>query len=134
MIHCYVLPRLRLQIKEIYILGQECWKGCVIYQVYPRSFCDSNADGVGDIQDLIKHAHKKNLKVLIDQVWSHRSEEHIWFKKNGAPGRNRTCDTWLRKPVLYPLSYRRLYSQTTIGGQLNHYVQWLVNQANFFSL
>jgi hypothetical protein len=28
---------------------------------------------------------------------------------SGAPGRNRTCDTRIRSPMLYPLSYRRLY-------------------------
>ena len=35
-------------------------------------------------------------------------------QRNGAPGRIRTCDTWLRKPVLYPLSYERF------TGCLNH--------------
>ena len=28
-----------------------------------------------------------------------------WLKFFGAPGRNRTCDTRIRNPVLYPLSY-----------------------------
>jgi len=32
---------------------QQWWRGAVIYQVYPRSFCDSNADGIGDLQGVI---------------------------------------------------------------------------------
>ena len=30
----------------------------------------------------------------------------------GAPGRNRTCDPWLRRPILYPLSYGRQLQKT----------------------
>ena len=30
-----------------------------------------------------------------------------WEEGGGAPGRIRTCDPWLRRPVLYPLSYGR---------------------------
>ncbi len=33
---------------------------------------------------------------------------HIFIFSNGAPGRNRTCDSLLRRQVLYPLSYRRV--------------------------
>ncbi|NCW81142.1 MAG: hypothetical protein EBV68_04615, partial [Betaproteobacteria bacterium] len=106
------------------------WRGGVIYQIYPRSFADSNADGIGDLrgitrrleyladlgvdavwlspffkspmkdfgydvsdycdvdplfgslQDakrLIKTAHQLGLKVMIDQVLSHSSDQHPWF-------------------------------------------------------
>jgi len=106
------------------------WRGAVIYQVYPRSFQDSNADGIGDLggcihrlehiarlgadavwlspffrspmldfgydvsdyrdvdpmfgtlQDfdaLIARAHELGLRVMIDLVMSHTSDQHPWF-------------------------------------------------------
>ena len=108
----------------------EWWRGCVIYQVYPRSFQDTTGDGTGDlpgvtqrldyiaslgvdvvwlspffkspmadmgydvadfcavdpmfgtIEDfdrLIAEAHRLGLKVIIDQVLSHVSDQHAWF-------------------------------------------------------
>ena len=106
------------------------WRGAVIYQIYPRSFFDSNGDGVGDLPGVaarldhvarlgadaiwlcpffvspqrdfgydvsdyvavdplfgrmadfdavVARAHRLGLKVLIDQVWSHTSDQHHWF-------------------------------------------------------
>ncbi|WP_409431972.1 alpha-amylase family glycosyl hydrolase [Litorimonas sp. RW-G-Af-16] len=44
------------------------WKGAAIYQVYPRSFKDSNGDGVGDLQGVIEHLdHIASLGV--DGIW-----------------------------------------------------------------
>lgn len=111
------------------------WRGAVIYQVYPRSFADSNGDGTGDLQGilgrldyiaslgvdaiwispffqspmkdfgydisdyrrvdpifgtlddfdrLIEGAHARGLRVIIDQVLSHTSDEHAWFKASRA--------------------------------------------------
>src|SRR5689334_1597900 len=110
---------------------REWWRGAVIYQIYPRSFQDSNGDGVGDIAGitqrlpyvaalgvdaiwispffpspmkdfgydvsdyrgvdptfgtlsdfdaLLKKAHTLNLKIIIDLVLSHTSDQHPWFK------------------------------------------------------
>ena len=44
------------------------WKESVVYQIYPRSFCDSNGDGIGDIQGIIsKLDYIRNLG--IDIIW-----------------------------------------------------------------
>ena len=106
------------------------WKEAVVYQIYPRSFCDSNGDGIGDIpgiiskldylkrlgvdiiwlspvyrspnddngydisdyQDimeefgtmddfdrLLKETHKRNIRIIMDLVVNHTSDEHAWF-------------------------------------------------------
>ena len=44
------------------------WKGAAIYQIYPRSFADSNGDGIGDLPGITAHLdHVANLGV--DAVW-----------------------------------------------------------------
>ena len=44
------------------------WKESVVYQIYPRSFCDSNGDGIGDLRGIIgKLDYLKDLG--IDVVW-----------------------------------------------------------------
>jgi alpha-glucosidase len=109
------------------------WRGATLYQIYPRSYQDSNADGIGDLKGIIdrlpyiaelgadaiwispfftspmadfgydvsdycgvdpmfgtlddfkallKKAHSLGLKVTIDQVLSHTSEQHPWFKES----------------------------------------------------
>ena len=108
------------------------WKESVVYQIYPRSFCDSNGDGIGDLNgitgklDYLKElgidviwlspvykspnddngydisdyqaimdefgtmedfdrmlatAHEKGIKIMMDLVVNHCSDEHEWFKK-----------------------------------------------------
>ena len=44
------------------------WKETVVYQIYPRSFCDSNGDGIGDLRGIIRKLdYLKELGVNI--VW-----------------------------------------------------------------
>src|SRR5918911_533508 len=44
------------------------WRGAVIYQVYPRSFADSNGDGIGDLPGLVARLdHIASLGV--DAIW-----------------------------------------------------------------
>ncbi|MEO6509467.1 MAG: alpha-amylase family glycosyl hydrolase, partial [Nocardioides sp.] len=48
--------------------ARDWWKSAVVYQVYPRSFADSDGDGVGDLQGVI--AHLDHLERLgVDVVW-----------------------------------------------------------------
>ncbi|CYV76627.1 glycoside hydrolase family 13 protein [Streptococcus suis] len=108
------------------------WKKSVIYQIYPRSFQDSNGDGIGDIrgiisrldylhefgidaiwlspvyqspmddngydisdyqgiapefgtmedmEELIAEGYKRNIKIIMDLVLNHTSDEHFWFQE-----------------------------------------------------
>ena len=125
-------------------MSNEWWRGCVMYQVYPRSYSDANGDGIGDLrgiiskldyiaalgveaiwispffqspmkdfgydisdyravdplfgsindfQELLKEAHSLGIKILIDQVWSHTSDQHRWFK-NSRQSRDSHMSDW----------------------------------------
>ncbi|MGI8931881.1 MAG: alpha-amylase family glycosyl hydrolase [Sphingomicrobium sp.] len=122
------------------------WKGAVIYQIYPRSFADSNGDGIGDLQGATRHldhvaalgcdgvwvspfftspmkdfgydvadycgvdpifgtladfdaliarAHGLGLRLIIDQVYSHTSDEHVWFVESRASRDNGKADWYV---------------------------------------
>ncbi len=122
------------------------WRGAVIYEVYPRSFLDSNGDGVGDLpgilerldylaslgvdalwiapffrspmadfgydvadhrsvdplfgsmqdfDELLEQAHRRGLRIMIDQVLSHTSVEHAWFKESRQSRDNRKADWYV---------------------------------------
>ncbi len=111
--------------------GKEWWRSAVIYQVYPRSFSDSNGDGIGDLpgitarleslaalgidavwlspfmrspqkdagydvsdykdvdplfgtladfDNMLSRAHELGLRILVDLVPNHTSDQHQWFK------------------------------------------------------
>jgi len=115
------------------------WRGAIIYQIYPRSFADSNGDGTGDlpgiiqrldylaelgveavwispffkspmkdfgydisdyrqvdpifgtladIDRLIEEAHRRGIRVIIDQVLSHTSDQHPWFQASAQDRAN----------------------------------------------
>jgi oligo-1,6-glucosidase len=112
--------------------GKKWWKEAVVYQIYPRSFQDSDGDGVGDLkgiisrldyikslgidavwlnpvfespnkdngydisdyenimkqfgaladfEQLVKGFHDRGIKVIMDMVLNHCSDEHKWFKE-----------------------------------------------------
>ena len=122
------------------------WRGAVIYQIYPRSFADTNGDGIGDLAGIaerldyiaglgvdgiwispfftspmkdfgydvadycgidpsfgtfadfdriIEKAHALGLKVIIDQVYSHTSDEHAWFRESRADRTNPKADWYV---------------------------------------
>jgi alpha-glucosidase len=124
------------------------WGKRVVYQIYPRSFKDSNGDGIGDLNgitekleylknlgvdaiwlspvyrspmrdfgydisdyydidplfgnlsdfdNLIKKAHKKKIKVLMDFVPNHTSFEHPWFKESRSSKENPKRDWYIWK-------------------------------------
>lgn len=128
------------------IQTHEWWRSAAIYQVYPRSFYDSNGDGIGDLPGIIEKldyiaslevdavwispffkspmkdfgydisdyraiepmfgtmddfktlldkAHHRNLKILIDQVWNHTSEEHEWFIESRSSRDNPKADWYV---------------------------------------
>ena len=123
--------------------GQRWWRGAVVYQVYPRSFLDTDGDGVGDLRGIVERldyiaslgvdaiwispffkspmadfgydiadfrdvdplfgtledfdrllarAHALGLKVMIDQVLSHCSMDHDWFRESRASRDNPKAD------------------------------------------
>ncbi|MEV6049507.1 glycoside hydrolase family 13 protein [Streptomyces sp. NPDC052107] len=116
---------------------RDWWRDAVIYQVYPRSFADSNGDGMGDLEGvrsrlpylrdlgvdavwlspfyaspqadagydvadyravdpmfgnlldadaLIRDAHELGLRIIVDLVPNHSSDQHEWFKRALAEG------------------------------------------------
>lgn len=111
-------------------MNKKWWKEAVVYQIYPRSFADSNGDGIGDLKgvtskldyikelgidviwlcpmfkspnddngydisdyqdimdefgtladmdELLKQVHERGMKLILDLVINHTSDEHPWF-------------------------------------------------------
>lgn len=128
---------------------QQWWKKSVVYQIYPRSFYDSNGDGIGDIQgitqkldylkelgvdviwlspiydspnddngydirdyyqimnefgtmedfdQLLDAAHQRGLKIIMDLVVNHTSDEHSWFVESKKGPDNPYRDYYVWKP------------------------------------
>jgi len=122
------------------------WRGAVIYQIYPRSYQDSNGDGVGDLLGIVQRlpfiaslgvdaiwispfftspmldfgydvsdycdvdpmfgtiadfdavvetAHALGLRVMIDLVLSHTSDQHAWFKESRTSRDNPKSDWYV---------------------------------------
>jgi alpha-glucosidase len=57
-----------LRPEDIIAPDHDWWRGAVIYQIYPRSFQDSNADGIGDLAGII--ARLDHVAALgVDAIW-----------------------------------------------------------------
>ncbi len=130
--------------------GDAWWKSAVVYQVYPRSFADSNGDGIGDVRgiiskldylaelgidvlwlspiftspqddngydisdyqdidpmfgtladvdDLIAKAHQRGIKIVMDLVVNHSSDEHPWFIESRSSLDNPKRDWYWWRPA-----------------------------------
>ena len=49
-------------------MSEKWWKNSVVYQIYPRSFQDSNGDGIGDLKGIIQRMEYLG-KLGIDAIW-----------------------------------------------------------------
>ncbi len=127
-------------------VAQPWWRGAAIYQIYPRSFADSDGNGIGDLPGitarldyvaslgvdgiwlspfftspmrdfgydvadycdvdplfgtladfdaLLERAHALKLKVIIDQVYSHSSDQHPWFQESRSSRDNPKADWYV---------------------------------------
>ena len=132
-------------------MKKKWWHDSVVYQVYPRSFKDSNNDGIGDLngiiskldylkelgidviwlspvykspnvdngydisdycdimdefgtlddmKTLINEAAKRDIKIIMDLVVNHTSDEHIWFKEARKSKENKYRDFYIWRDVV----------------------------------
>ena len=130
-------------------MEQDWWKKSVIYQIYPRSFCDSNGDGIGDLngirsklwylkelgvdviwlcpvyrspnddngydisdyysiqpeygtmeemKQLLAECRALGIRVIMDLVVNHTSDEHEWFRQARSSRTNRYRDFYIWRP------------------------------------
>jgi alpha-glucosidase len=126
------------------------WRDGVIYQIYPRSFADSDGDGLGDLRGiiskldylaflrvdgiwlspiypspdkdfgydvadhtaidprygtledfeaLVREAHKRGIRVILDMVLNHTSDQHPWFRESRSSRENPKRDWYLWRDV-----------------------------------
>jgi oligo-1,6-glucosidase len=131
-------------------MQQRWWKEVVVYQVYPRSFYDSNGDGIGDLRgiinkldyikdlgvdviwlnpvykspnddngydisdyyqimpefgsmddftELLSGVHRRKLKLIMDLVVNHTSDEHPWFVESRSSKDNPKRDYYIWRPA-----------------------------------
>lgn len=129
-------------------MSKAWWKSSVIYQIYPRSFADSNGDGIGDLNGITAHLdylkelgvdviwlspiykspnddngydisdyqdimtdfgtmedfdrmiaemHKRGIKLVMDLVVNHSSDEHRWFLESKKSKDNPYRDYYIWK-------------------------------------
>ena len=71
--------------KEDTVLNKAWWKEAVVYQIYPRSFMDSNGDGIGDLNGITEKL--EYLKELgIDVIWLSPVYQSQWIRHQRLSG------------------------------------------------
>ncbi|HSB01052.1 MAG TPA: alpha-glucosidase [Anaerolineales bacterium] len=145
-------------------MNKAWWKEAVVYQIYPRSFYDSNGDGVGDLRgilqkldylqelgidvvwlcpvykspnddngydishyqdimdefgtladwdELLAEMHKRGIKLVMDLVVNHTSDEHAWFREARTSKENPYRDFYVWRPAkngAEPNNWRSFFS------------------------
>jgi oligo-1,6-glucosidase len=130
-------------------MQKKWWKECVVYQIYPRSFLDSNGDGIGDLggiirkldylqtlgvdvvwlspvyrspnddngydisdyqdimpefgtlaewEEMLAGMHQRGIKLVMDLVVNHTSDEHAWFQEARKSKDNPYRDYYIWRP------------------------------------
>ncbi|MES2568733.1 MAG: alpha-amylase family glycosyl hydrolase, partial [Verrucomicrobiota bacterium] len=136
-------------LTPIPVSKQTWWKESVVYQIYPRSFCDGNGDGIGDLrgiigkldhlqalgvnvvwlspcykspnddngydisdycsimeefgtladwEEMLAKMHERGIKLLMDLVVNHSSDEHHWFTEARKSKDNPYRDYYIWRP------------------------------------
>ena len=158
--------------------ADEWWKHAVIYEIYPRSFQDSDGDGIGDIKGitsrldyledlginaiwitpmypspgvdygydisdytaidpvygtmedfdrLVAEAQKHNIRVIMDYVINHTSDQHAWFKESASSKTNPKRDWYIwrdgKGPGLPPNNWQSWFGHSawTLDPKTNQY-------------
>jgi oligo-1,6-glucosidase len=152
---------------EDIIMDKIWWKESVVYQIYPRSFKDSNGDGIGDLKGIISkldylknlginiiwlspvyqspnddngydisnyqdimddfgtmedfdlllsEAHQRNIKIIMDLVVNHTSDEHPWFVES-------------RKSIDNPYRDYYIWREGKNGAEPNNWGSWFGGKA-----
>ena len=143
---CMAPEKAKAQTKPIDAEGHEWWQHAVFYEIYPRSFADSNNDGIGDLNGitskldylkdlgvdaiwitpcypspqvdfgydvsdyenidpmygtlddfarLASEAHKRGIRIIMDFVMNHTSDQHAWFKESRSSRDNPKRDWYI---------------------------------------
>lgn len=130
-------------------MQKQWWKEAVVYQIYPKSFCDSDADGLGDLkgitsrldylsflgvnvlwlcpvyqspnddngydisdyrdimqdmgtmadwEELLAGVHQRGMRLIMDLVVNHTSDEHPWFVESKSSKDNSKRDWYIWRP------------------------------------
>jgi len=148
------------------------WRDGIIYQIYPRSFADSNGDGIGDLPGITAHldylaglgidaiwlspfyptpdadfgydvsdhtavdprfgtladfdrlaaeSHRRGLRVVLDLVLNHTSDQHPWFRESRASRDNPKRDWYIWRPPSTSPHFRRKWGEAGRGAAPNNW-------------